>query len=250
METKEIIEGICSHYNVKPTDIGKKKWGSTPEFTYKDIINRIISERNTADAFPELNLATVTRLLYKVFPDKPKSDNWNIHLLGLVGMRKCVRCEEIQDLSDFYHSKASGRYDCKQCTKLSTKHYKSENKEKVCEYRLNNKEKSKEYYLNNKEKLREYRRGYYLSHQAEFKANNIRRYIRLHRATPVWADMDIMNKIYLKRKVGEHTDHIIPLQGKLVCGLHNQFNLRNIPIAENLTKGNKFDPDTYIHELP
>lgn len=38
-------------------------------------------------------------------------------------------------------------------------------------------------------------------------------------------------------------DHVIPLRSKLVCGLHNEFNLRVIPAVENNKKGNRYWPD-------
>lgn len=38
-------------------------------------------------------------------------------------------------------------------------------------------------------------------------------------------------------------DHIVPLQSKLVCGLHNEFNLAVITKSENLTKRNYYWPD-------
>jgi hypothetical protein len=46
-----------------------------------------------------------------------------------------------------------------------------------------------------------------------------------------------------RRANGEnvHVDHVLPLCGRLVSGLHVAANLRIIPARENLTKGCKFD---------
>lgn len=65
------------------------------------------------------------------------------------------------------------------------------------------------------------------------------------RALPSWLScdhlMDIRN-IYLQaRGLGPnyHVDHIVPLRGKNVSGLHVPWNLRIIRASDNLKKGNK-----------
>jgi hypothetical protein len=72
---------------------------------------------------------------------------------------------------------------------------------------------------------------------------------KLHR-TPAWLTEDdfwLMEQAYELANVRTkmfgfpwHVDHVIPLQGKLVSGLHSPYNLQVIPAKENLSKNNKF----------
>lgn len=68
------------------------------------------------------------------------------------------------------------------------------------------------------------------------------------RATPSWADQNAIFGIYQKcaevtaqTGVRHEVDHIIPLQGKTVSGLHVETNLRVIPMVENRRKSNRLE---------
>lgn len=60
------------------------------------------------------------------------------------------------------------------------------------------------------------------------------------RATPPWADTKAIARFYANRPDGFHVDHVIPLRGRTVCGLHVETNLQYLPARENLRKRNKF----------
>ena len=64
--------------------------------------------------------------------------------------------------------------------------------------------------------------------------------------TPSWSETEEIKELYswaahLQKVTGiqMHVDHVIPLQGKHVSGLHCVDNLKVITAAENLRKGNK-----------
>lgn len=73
--------------------------------------------------------------------------------------------------------------------------------------------------------------------------DSVTRQQRIKRATPVWANRCKINCIYEQaRRLGPayHVDHIVPLNSKYVCGLHNEFNLRVIHYTCNLRKSNLY----------
>jgi hypothetical protein len=89
-----------------------------------------------------------------------------------------------------------------------------------------------------------------LSHTKEYKSYKAtKRKKRLKRQTPLWADAEKIRQIYTDRPDGYHVDHIIPLKGELVCGLHVESNLQYLPAKENISKKNKFKESDLCHTL-
>jgi hypothetical protein len=74
-------------------------------------------------------------------------------------------------------------------------------------------------------------------------------------ATPKWLTKEHHEQIatiYLQAQiwtevtgVAYHVDHVIPLKGKNVCGLHVPWNLRSIKGEENIRKSNKMEEDAW-----
>lgn len=85
-----------------------------------------------------------------------------------------------------------------------------------------------------------YRRCYEASRHLYIARARSRR-TRLALATPGWANQSEIAAIYREAaRLGMHVDHVIPLQGKLVSGLHVPANLQLLPPVENMKKGNKY----------
>jgi 5-methylcytosine-specific restriction endonuclease McrA len=89
----------------------------------------------------------------------------------------------------------------------------------------------------NAEHLRAYQREYYKGKYAARNAKNSKRI----KERFVFDDMDEIQKFYRNCPKGFHVDHIIPLNGKNVSGLHTMGNLQYLSATENLRKYNKYD---------
>ena len=63
-------------------------------------------------------------------------------------------------------------------------------------------------------------------------------------ATPGWADMTAIRRVYREaKKRGLEVDHIVPINSDVVCGLHVHANLQLLDGLLNKSKGNKLWPD-------
>jgi hypothetical protein len=95
--------------------------------------------------------------------------------------------------------------------------------------------------------LSEYMKKWHKENRWKSRAKGTLRRLALRNAVPGWANLFYIKQIYelseLRTKLTGfrwHVDHVIPLKGKNVCGLHVENNLSVIPAFENLSKHNKF----------
>ena len=131
----------------------------------------------------------------------------------------------------------------KEYSKIWHKKYRLNNKEKIKEisrlYYLNNKEKIKIYIEKNKERKKKYHKEYRLKNNNLINALQAKRRAMKLRATPKFANLKKIKEIYKNCPKGYTVDHIIPLQGNNVCGLHVEWNLQYLTRSENSSKSNK-----------
>jgi 5-methylcytosine-specific restriction endonuclease McrA len=187
-------------------------------------------------------------------------------------MKTCNTCQQSKPATEFNKDRAKKDglcFKCKDCQKT----YREANKEKFKayskvyyeEYRDKIKAYSKTYREANKEKIKAKVKAYREANKEKFKALNkaykqtnpgkvnalnMKRYAQKLQATPPWLTKKHLSEIqkwYKLAKDLQHlseepleVDHIVPLQGKNVCGLHVPWNLQILPKSENISKGNKF----------
>jgi len=117
-----------------------------------------------------------------------------------------------------------------------------DNREKLLEY---NKINNKKYYSNHKEyiALKFQNRSSELISKLAFRAS-IHRAKKLER-TPKWLSKEQKKSIqqfYINCQLGYEVDHIIPLKGKYMSGLHVPWNLRIITSFENKSRPKNIKP--------
>lgn len=265
-EVRMYLEGDCSRMVcIKLRDTNNMLWAITNDDGRSDFcLNRDLEWEpltfDRADEWHErcrFSLNEAKRLATKYLSD-------------VILTKKCTKCNEIKDLCNFIIReglKQGGKHDgrrnqCLSCLQELRKKryedrykddevYKAKRKERLREYYAKNFEdlnrKSREYYAKNTEKGKLARKSYYNSHKKEFAAKEAKRKAAKLKATPPWLTkehFEEIKKIYKSCPKGHHVDHIEPLQGKDVCGLHVPWNLQVILAADNLMKSNKRQIDT------
>ena len=143
-------------------------------------------------------------------------------------MKNCSKCDKLKPIKEFNTRKrklSSGEHrvyhksECKLCQAIVKKAWADNNPEKV---RIHNTGPKKN-------------------------ALTAKRRSQLKKAFPEWASKEAIEFFYiLAKELESHTgvphevDHIVPLQGREVCGLHVEDNLQVITAEANRRKSNTY----------
>lgn len=204
---KEILLQICKEY----------KYESARNFsgiTLDTVLEIVAKQGNIVEEIRKQTgcaKQTVTNWLKNTFKDRDPIKDKSIFrfLLSKKSLKYCQRCSSILSYTEYYPNSSSsdGLQDyCKICSKS---------------YR---------------------RESYNKNPEREKHLNSQRKRCRDINQTPKWANLSEIEYFYSNRPEGYHVDHIIPLKGALVSGLHVIENLQYLPKEENLSKGNKYTP--------
>ena len=189
----------------------------------------------------------------------------------------CSLCKQCLPINVF--GKHSGHKDglassCKHCLRIKDKEKYQKHREKILKqfairYKENVEEnrkqrrahynRNKQPYLERSRRQREQNKELIAAYKRQWSQKNRhkknaaegkRRAIQLS-ACPSWLTQDDVALIDSTYAVARwltltcfqkyHVDHIVPLQGSSVCGLHVPWNLQVLSATENMSKGNKLE---------
>jgi len=134
---------------------------------------------------------------------------------------------------------------CVECRRLRGIEYRQRNKEKELKrsekYRLAHIKESQLYYINNKEKIDVHNKQYAKEHPEILKAISIKHNAKRSLRVVAWTDWDKIAGFEKTQPIGMTEDHIIPLCGRKVAGLHVSWNLQWLTGSTNSSKNNRID---------
>ena len=161
----------------------------------------------------------------------------------------CTTCKQTKPLSEYSPRRdrpLGVHYSCKVCLAEKAKVYRK-NKELTEAQKERARKASAEWRKQNPEWNKRIKQEWAVLNRDKRNAAGKRYEQRKNKRTPSWLTEEHHKEIHtfywlaqdLKKVTGStyHVDHIVPLNGKHVCGLHVPWNLQILPEDLNLSKG-------------
>ena len=131
--------------------------------------------------------------------------------------------------------RCTGDFGCVDCRQITKSSWNTTNKSRI-------KHVSAVWYEKNTLSARARYKAWRENNMGTVNARTAKRRALKLQATPTWSNSNLMVVIYKRAKeLGLVVDHVIPLQNKVVCGLHVPFNLQLLTRSANATKGNSYE---------
>lgn len=223
--------------------------------THKDPLAAAASKRAYYLAHRDAFILRSTQRRLKAQAERAREKLLRAAEPAVIVVRTCVDCSK--DITNAYVRKHGHR--CGACVAKYQQAYRAANAERIAE-------KKRQWKLDNKEHVAEKDRLYAVLHpERRTKARNkwaaanpgkntaakARNHQARNKRVPTWLSVDdlwLIEQAYdlaaLRTKLfgfSWHVDHVIPLNGKRVSGLHLPTNLQVIPWLDNLRKGNRVE---------
>lgn len=178
---------------------------------------------------------------------------------------RCASCLAEKPESEFHFRKDTGKHrgSCKVCWRTKTDQWAAANTEKrraialkwakanyatiyanKARYRAHDPERMRRWSIENPEKMQACRDRWDAANKDRKAQHAAARRARTRSAVAAWGVAFFIGEAYRLAKLRTQVfgfawevDHIVPLAGKTVCGLHVEANLRVVPMTVNRTKG-------------
>jgi len=161
-------------------------------------------------------------------------------------MKSCTKCGINKPFSEYHKDKSHAdglRSFCKACVSVYMKSNYSANRDKIIA-------KTYAWIEANRDRHNQKSNRWARLNPGKVNARTARRYASKTQATPKWLSENQLLHIKCRYQVAAmlnregldkwEVDHIVPLRGSDVCGLHVPWNLRIIKQSENRRKSNIF----------
>lgn len=174
--------------------------------------------------------------------------------------KTCSACQTEKLFTEFF-SRASSKdglqNQCKPCKAVAVKSWRGQNADAVKRHNASNYKRNTDsikasvvrWKKANPDRCRELDRAKEIRKPELKRARVAKRRAALMSAIPSWADLDAIKGMYRLAQVFRdaglqvEVDHIVPLQGSTVSGLHSHDNLQLLVKSINISKGNRSWPD-------